>query len=58
LPLGIKDSLKENILLLAFWLLEGKGFLDVGGFWKGGLLDGDCWKEIAGRENEWLKGNC
>jgi hypothetical protein len=39
LPLGIKDSLKEDARLFdggAF------GFLDVGIFWKGGLLEGDC----------------
>jgi hypothetical protein len=35
LPLGIKVLLKEDGRLLAF------GFLDVGGFWKGGLLEKD-----------------
>jgi hypothetical protein len=27
---------------LAFGILEGEGCLDVGGFWKEGLLEGDC----------------
>jgi hypothetical protein len=36
LPLGIKDPLKEDARLFAF------GILDMGVFWKGGLLEGDC----------------
>jgi hypothetical protein len=53
LPLNIKDSLKEHARLfgfLAFWLLAF-GFLDVGGFWKGRLLEEDSWRG----KNEWLR---
>jgi hypothetical protein len=42
LQLGIKDSLKEDVGLLTFGFLEGEGFLDIEGFWKRGLLEGDC----------------
>jgi hypothetical protein len=51
LPLGVKDSLKEDRRLFAlgafaldfgFWLL-GFWLFGVGGFWKGkGLLKGNC----------------